>query len=203
LRVRDWHARDGRDLWALDLTADLGIPVIACVSRRVDAPFEDLLIGFGAHVDPGTALRHAVVEVNQFLPAVSRHTSTGQTMYSWPDHQGVRFWTEESLDTQPQLIPAPELPLRRLTDFPDQSRGDMLDVLEACVDVAQRQGMEVLVLDQSRPDVELRVARVVVPGLRHFWPRLGPGRLYEVPVRLGWIPAAKAEAELNPTSIFF
>ena len=37
-------------------------------------------------------------------------------------------------------------------------------------------GLEVLVLDQTRPDVGLPVVRVVVPGLRHFWARFGPGR---------------------------
>jgi ribosomal protein S12 methylthiotransferase accessory factor len=47
------------------------------------------------------------------------------------------------------------------------------------------------------------VARVVVPGLRHFWRRLGPGRLYDVPVRLGWLAAPVAEAQLNPLSMFF
>jgi ribosomal protein S12 methylthiotransferase accessory factor len=46
---------------------------------------------------------------------------------------------------------------------------------------------EVLVIDQTRPDARLPVARVIVPGLRHFWARLAPGRLYDVPVSLGWI----------------
>jgi len=42
--------------------------------------------------------------------------------------------------------------------------------------------MEFLVLDQTRPDIALPVVKVIVPGLRHFWPRFGPGRLYEIPV---------------------
>ena len=50
-------------------------------------------------------------------------------------------------------------------------------------------GHDVLVLDQSRPDIDLAVVRVIAPGLRHFWRRLGPGRLYDVPVKLGWIDA--------------
>jgi ribosomal protein S12 methylthiotransferase accessory factor len=72
-----------------------------------------------------------------------------------------------------------------------------------CLDATRRLGLDVLVLDQSRPDIDLSVTRVVVPGFRHFWRRLGPGRLYDVPVRLGWVPAPTAEADLNPTSIFF
>jgi ribosomal protein S12 methylthiotransferase accessory factor len=41
------------------------------------------------------------------------------------------------------------------------------------------------------------LAQVIVPGLRHFWPRFGPGRLYQVRAR--WVdPRPLAEAELNP-----
>lgn len=60
-----------------------------------------------------------------------------------------------------------------------------------------------IVLDQTRPDLELNVARVLVPGMRHFWRRLGPGRLYDVPVALGWRTEPALEEELNPTSVFF
>jgi len=47
------------------------------------------------------------------------------------------------------------------------------------------------------------VVKVVVPGLRHFWPRYAPGRLYEVPVKMGWLEKPLREDELNPISIFF
>jgi oxazoline/thiazoline synthase len=42
----------------------------------------------------------------------------------------------------------------------------------------------------------------VVPGLRHFWPRFGPGRLYDVPVRLGWREHPLDESQLNPVPLF-
>jgi hypothetical protein len=54
------------------------------------------------------------------------------------------------------------------------------------------------VLDQTRPDIEVPVVRVIVPGLRHFYRRLAPGRLYDVPVKLGWRDRPLAENELNP-----
>ena len=60
-----------------------------------------------------------------------------------------------------------------------------------------------LVLDQTRADIGLPVAKVVVPGMRHFWSRLAPGRLYDVPVKLGWLPKRLQEDELNPTPVFF
>ena len=64
--------------------------------------------------------------------------------------------------------------------------------------VPEAAGLEILVLDQTRPDIGLPVVKVTVPGLRHFWPRFGPGRLYDVPVELGLIPQRLSEAQLNP-----
>ena len=59
-----------------------------------------------------------------------------------------------------------------------------------------------LILDQTRPDVELPVIKVIVPGLRHFWARFAPGRLYEVPVQMKWLREPLIEQEFNPISIF-
>ncbi|MGH2585968.1 MAG: YcaO-like family protein, partial [Dehalococcoidia bacterium] len=64
-------------------------------------------------------------------------------------------------------------------------------------------GREVLALDQTRPDVQVPVVRVIVPGLRHFWARFAPGRLYDVPVQLGWLRQPLREEELNPIPLFF
>jgi hypothetical protein len=77
------------------------------------------------------------------------------------------------------------------------------DDVQTCVEIARRADLETLVLDQTRPDVGMRVCRVIVPGLRHFWRRLGPGRLYDVPVQLGWLDKPLPEDELNPFSLFF
>jgi len=59
-----------------------------------------------------------------------------------------------------------------------------------------------LVLDQTRPEIGLPVVKVIVPGLRHFWTRFAPGRLYDAPVRLGWLERPLAETDLNPIPMF-
>jgi len=41
------------------------------------------------------------------------------------------------------------------------------------------------------------VVKVIVPGMRQFWARFGPGRLYQVPVQLGWFAKPRREADLN------
>jgi ribosomal protein S12 methylthiotransferase accessory factor YcaO len=66
------------------------------------------------------------------------------------------------------------------------------------VNLAKREGLDFLVLDQTRPDIEVPVVRVIVPGLRHFYRRFAPGRLYDVPVKLGLRNEPLSENELNP-----
>jgi len=86
--------------------------------------------------------------------------------------------------------------LTRLVD------GDLRDDVLTCAEITRRCGLDMLVLDQTRPDIGLSVAKVVIPGLRHFWLRLAPGRLYDVPVKLGWRDHPCREDELNPIPIF-
>ena len=50
----------------------------------------------------------------------------------------------------------------------------------------------------TKADCGVPVVRVIAPGLRHWWARLGPGRLYDVPPKIGWIPKKLREEELNP-----
>ena len=59
-----------------------------------------------------------------------------------------------------------------------------------------------LVVDQTRVDVGLAVVKVIIPGMRPFWPRFAPGRLYTVPITLGWHTRAATEDELNPVPFF-
>ena len=62
-------------------------------------------------------------------------------------------------------------------------------------------GMEFLVLDQIRPDIRMPVATVIVPGFHHFRERFAPGRLFDVPVELGWRDRPLAETELDSVPV--
>jgi ribosomal protein S12 methylthiotransferase accessory factor YcaO len=95
------------------------------------------------------------------------------------------------------------VPARRLEDFTDRSTRDAAGDVAACRDRVGALGMDLWTLDLSRPDVDLAVAKVIVPGMRHFWRRLAPGRLYDAPVRMGWIDKPLPESALNPETVFF
>jgi len=70
---------------------------------------------------------------------------------------------------------------------------DLVQLLCARVSEA---GHEIAVFDLTRPDIAFPVVRVVAPGLRHKARRLGPGRLYDVTVRIGWLPGPRSESEM-------
>ena len=49
----------------------------------------------------------------------------------------------------------------------------------------------------TRPDINLSVARVFGVGLRSWFARWAPGRLYTVPVEMGELDEPYAEEQLN------
>jgi ribosomal protein S12 methylthiotransferase accessory factor len=200
-RLRVFLQAHGRELWVLDLTADLDIPVFASITRRTDRPPEQILFGFGAHLDPRVALLRAVTEMNQMLssPLLGLPEKGAQKEPIDPE---TAHWLETATTAnQPYLLPA-EGPCRSAASYPQTWADDVADDVRACQALVEHAGMEMLVLDQTRPEVGLPVAKVIVPGLRHFWPRFAPGRLYDVPVQLGWLSRPLAEHELNPIAMF-
>jgi ribosomal protein S12 methylthiotransferase accessory factor len=200
-RLRTFLHEHGRDFWVLDLTADLGIPAFASVTRRTDGPAEQIMPGFGAHLDPKVALLRAVTEMNQMLssPLLGLPEKGAEKE---PIDPGTAHWLQTATTAnQPYLLPA-EGPPRAADSYPQAWSDDVADDVRSCQALVERAGMEMLVLDQTRPEVGLPVAKVIVPGLRHFWSRLAPGRLYDVPVRLGWLPRPLAEDEMNPIPMF-
>ncbi len=201
--LRAFYRQQDRDLWLLDITTDLGIPTFAGISRRVGHPVHDVIVGFGAHLDPRVAAMRALTEVNQSLPAVERRDESGATLYFEDDVATLDWYQNTRVDEEPWLVPDPEARVRSLADFDHQPPADLAEAVMICVDRARAAGLEVIVIDQTQPDLDLSVAKVVVPGLRHFWRRLGPGRLYDVPARLGWLPAAQPESALNPKNVYF
>jgi ribosomal protein S12 methylthiotransferase accessory factor len=132
----------------------------------------------------------ALTELSQFLSIGLMGGNNGRK----PTLDGI---TPLKLDDYPFLTPAPHpVPSTELgLSVPLDS---VREQVEACVEVATRAGYDFMVLDQTRPDVEVPVVRVIVPGLRHFYLRFGPGRLYDVPVKLGLLDRPLPESQLTP-----
>jgi ribosomal protein S12 methylthiotransferase accessory factor len=200
-RLQAFLREHGREFWVLDLTSDLGIPVFVSICRRTDGPPEQIVPGFGAHLDPRVALLRAVTEMNQMLASPLLEPAGKELGAPTADPETAHWLTTATVANQPYLLPAEGPPLT-VASYRHDWADDVMEDVRACQARVERAGMEMLVLDQTRPEIGLPVAKVIVPGLRHFWPRLAPGRLYDVPVRLGWLRRRLAEEELNPVSMF-
>jgi ribosomal protein S12 methylthiotransferase accessory factor len=200
-RLRDFLRRHGREYWVLDLTADLQIPVFASVCRRTDGPPEQIVFGFGAHLEPRVAVLRAVTEMNQMLSSPLLQPEGKELGDPAADPETAHWLKSATVANQPHLSPS-DAPPRTAAAYPRMWSDDVAEDVRACQALVEGAGMEMIVLDQTRPEVGLPVVKVVVPGLRHFWPRFAPGRLYDVPVRLNWLSRPLSEEELNPVAMF-
>jgi oxazoline/thiazoline synthase len=198
--VCDHYHALGRDVWALDVSADLGLPVVAVLSARRDSPVEDIIFGFAADLDAKRAVVRAMTEMNQSYSLVSERLPSGETCYRGGDGEMLYWLRTATRAREPWLLPG-RVP-HRAGDFVPAPWTDATAAVHGLVAQLEHQGLETLVVDQTRPDLGLPVMRVIVPGLRHLARRLAPGRLLQVPAQLGWIDRPLTEAELNPYSIF-
>jgi ribosomal protein S12 methylthiotransferase accessory factor YcaO len=148
---------------------------------------EHIEFAAGADFDPRLATLRAVSELNTRLAT---------------DRAKRRRTGQDDIDALPlrrhaYLQPHGKASVRR-TRFSEFANLDRREQVWACVKLAKRFGLDFLVLDQTRPDLEVPVARVIIPGLRPFHRRFAPGRLYDVPLTLGLRKRPLKETELNP-----
>lgn len=176
----EYEAR-GWTVNVLDITHDLGLGVYAAVAHH--AATDRFALGFGCHGVPYLAVTRALTELNQLLDERS---------------SAPHPWDRTAL-------PAPSFlrPVCKTQAIHESTTGnDLRACVQTAVAALAERGLEVVVVDKTRPDIGLNVLQVIVPSLRHFWPRFGPGRLYEVPVTLGWLKRSTPEAQLNPAPLF-
>lgn len=180
--VQDYSGM-GWKLWVLDLTHDLGIATCAALAFQ---PEENrYAIGFGCHLNAHLAVQRALTEVNQLFD---------------PSDTTPDPWDKEIMKQVEFLFGNGEMRIAK--EMPSHGGIDLYADVLWCAERCAQHGMDMLVLDKTRPDIGLSVVQVVVPGLRHFWPRFGAGRLYSVPVAMGWQQKATDEINLNPAPLF-
>ncbi|NES05014.1 MAG: TOMM precursor leader peptide-binding protein, partial [Okeania sp. SIO2F4] len=204
--LKNYYQKLNRDLWVIDITNDFNIPTFAAISRRIDRQEkeEDIIYGFAAHFDSKLAIGRALTEVNQNLSNVQAANADGSTRYPiYSDFFALEWWKTATLENQPYLVPDESMAPKVWDDYPQEWSDDLLEDITICQQLVEKKGMEMLVLDQTRPDIGLKVVKVIVPGMRHFWRRFGAGRLYEIPVQLGWLKEPLPEKQLNPFPIWW
>jgi len=173
----------GRKMYVLDIRADYPIPTFVAVSYREETE-KDLLLGFGAHLEPRIAIGRALAEMNQFLAEAITE-------------KNPRFFVGEPFD-KTFILPDPSAPAKTSRNYTRLDTEDLREDVRICVQLARQRGMETLVLEQTRSDVAMPAVKVVVPGMRPWWARFAPGRLYDSPVAAEWRTVQLTEEQLNP-----
>lgn len=194
------YRQKGREIWAIDLTTDLKIPCFSVFSDKKGPP-EEILFGFGAHFDPQIALLRALTEMGQSLFLT---TLPNEDLTKIGRNEAFISWLRQArLPDHPYLLPNPRLKAKRYTDYTRFDTDDLKEDILQCKKIVEAKGMEMIVLNQTRAEIGLFVVKVVVPGLRHFWPRFAKGRLYDIPFELGLVEKKLSEKELNPLGMFW
>ncbi len=190
--MRAYQHSLGYDFWLLDITSDFKIPAYVAVSIN-ESGNGAIAKGFGAHSDPHVAATRALTELNQQMPVIGQFVPRADRPV--PGKFDVLEMAEMHL--RPDLNASPS----RLDQFSHEYRYDVVDGISAALERSHSLGLEFLVADLTQPDVEMPVVKVIVPGVRRAYREFAPGRLYDIPVELGWrsLPAAEAEVSEMPS----
>lgn len=183
--LRTDYARLGWRVWTLDLTHDLGIAT--CVALAHEPNADRFAIGFGCHLDPRLAVQRALTELNQLFDPASTARAP---------------WDHARLSDREFLFPRSDVPAVAAGQMPRIHGDDLRADIEQCMVRLHEAGLELVVVDKTRPDIGLNVLQAIAPGLCHIWPRFGARRLYQVPAALGWAPRPLTEGELNQVPLF-
>jgi ribosomal protein S12 methylthiotransferase accessory factor len=139
----------------------------------------------GCTIDIGIAVQRAVTEMHQVFDPTGREKP---------------LWNEKDLENTDYLVPNNDS--KSTTNYiTPPANTSLAACIFNCLETLRRAGLEMIVLNYTRPDIGISTVKVIVPHLRHFWRRIGPGRLYDVPVKLGWMKTPLREEALNPKSL--
>ena len=188
-----------RSFQLVHLPTDFNVSVVGAISHRFDGT--SICVGLGCHHDHTVAVSRAVTEMYQMLLGEKHYMKS----LSLSDGNGgvekvVKEWLmTANISEHPYLVG-----IKRDIVLPkSQSFTYLEQELEWLLGQFNSRNFEVYALNFTSKTVGFPVSKVFIPGMRHFWPRFAPGRLYELPVTLGYINTPTPENNLNPIGFFF
>ena len=164
----------------LDLTTDFEIPVFVAVASGERS---GIALGMAAHVDPERCAWRALTEMSAGMTTTS---CTGDRQ-RWLE----RAYIEDLDHLRPTDV------TRRFYALPELDTDNLLDNV---LGKFRSLGLDALRVELTRPELRIPVVRMFAPGLRPLQRRLAPGRLYDVPVKLGWLSRRLTPEQMNPMS---
>ncbi|MBD1582872.1 YcaO-like family protein [Pseudoalteromonas sp. S16_S37] len=168
--------------WVLDITNDLGIPVMAAIGK--DKKTNGWIFGFGCHFKAELAAQRALSELCQLIPIRNQNSAP----FDFDAVIGGDYLDIQNTEqAQPYLL-----------ESTFNLKSDILNIAEHL----QGFGFDVVALDYKRTESPMHTAKVFIPGLCHIWPQLANPRLYSTPVKLGWLDKPLTEETINQQGLY-
>ena len=177
-----------RSLEVYRVPSEFDIPCYIAISECLEGE-RAILSGFGCHLDPTIAVARAVTELGQTLFSESRDSAQRALKDKYREQ---KYHQVTCLKNSAQEVD------ERLIDVEKKTTLDVTEDLKICTEMLAGKGIEVLVLDQTDPQLGCPVVKVVVPGMYHFWYRKGGRRMKDVPELNNWCNGALSEEAIEP-----
>jgi ribosomal protein S12 methylthiotransferase accessory factor len=218
LMVDRLRAVMGYDLYLFNTTMENGIPSVWTLAKNRNQKGVNLICSAGAHLDPVRAAKGAIHELAGTMLTVEAKLEANREKYERMYHDP--FQVQEMEDhSMVYCLPQAEKRLDFLLDSnrplqtfdeafkPRVRHEDLTDDLKDLLQVFRRLHLDVIVVDQTTPELKrngLHCVRVFIPGMLpmtfgYQMTRLeGLERVLRVPVDLGYAAQPLRLKQLNP-----
>ena len=198
-------------LFANYITLDIKVPTFCAALMDTSGKLPILQLGCSSSLDPEKALLSSITELFQwrsgaklqmkYYPGYTHKGDDFRDIDTMIKH-GLLYGLTDMRDTFSFLVKAPFI---KINDIPDKSSADVLEEINTCMKMFNREGMNVVVVDITTPDISevgFFVVKVVISHMQpitgdYNYRRLGGRRLYEMPQKLAFSDKVVEEADLN------
>jgi ribosomal protein S12 methylthiotransferase accessory factor len=211
------HSVSGYDLHLFCATMENQIPSVFAIAKNRRKSGVNLICAGGAHLDPLRAVKGAVHELAGMLHRFDEKLETGRAHYLQMYHDSSRVSHMEDHSMLYGLTEAEERLSFLLNQHLQQSfteafrikkkHADLTDELDDLLSVFKGLGMDVIVVNQTSPELKkngLCCVKVLIPGMlpmtfgHHLTRLTGLDRVFRIPAELGYTSRPLTQADLNP-----
>jgi len=212
------RAAGGYDIYLYNSTMEHGIPSVWALAKNRKQKGLNIICAAGAHLDPIRAAKSAVHELAGMMLTLDEKFEENQIKWEkmfldssqvqQMDDHGMLFGlkrTEERL----QFLLDDNRQLRTFAEeFTNKAiHSDLADDLEGILQIFRQLNLDVLVVDQTTPELKrnlLHCVKVLIPGMlpmtfgHHLTRVTGLERVLKVPMELGFVSQPLKLEQLNP-----
>lgn len=218
LMVHRLQAVAGYDLYLFNTTMENGIPSVWVVAKNKKQKGVNLICAAGAHLDPIRAVKSAIHELAGTMLMLDKkfEANRGEVermlhdpflVHQMEDHS-MLYSLPQAQERMQFMLDENRPPRTFDEEFKRKARhADLTDDLKDILQVFRRLNLDVIVVNQTRPEISrngLHCVKVLIPGMLpmtfgHRFTRLtGLERVLRIPMELGYVKQPLTLEQLNP-----